>query len=108
MSYAKLSVITEQSWLSPFFKTKDNYIYQNMPDLDIYHELQGDAGSWTSPAWEEMSIEKIEIRNKTDYTDNQIEIINDVLDDVWLSIAEEYECELGENWNDYINNYYGY
>ena len=46
MKYAKLEITTELSFLEDFFKGIDNDIYNNMPDIIIEHELEGDYGDF--------------------------------------------------------------
>ena len=109
MKYAKLEITTELSFLEEFFKGIDDDIYNNMPDIIIEHELEGDYAYFEGQeAWSEINIISIEIDNKDDYTDSQLQMICEVFDDQWHRFSKEFECELGESWTEYIKSYYGY
>ena len=109
MKYAKLEITTELSFLEDFFKGIDNDIYNNMPDIIIEHELEGDYGDFEDQqAWSDINIISIEIDNKDDYTASQLQMISEVFDDQWNRFAKEFSCELGDSWTQYIKSYYAY
>lgn len=84
---------TECTFLEDLFEG-NQAIVDNMPLLDISFKEHSSPETRWEPADYLLEIYSIEVQNKSDYTSEQLEIINDIISDKEEEIQEEFECEM--------------
>ena len=84
---------TECTFLEDLFQGNDA-IVDNMPLFEISFKEYSEPETRWEPAYYNLEIHNIEIQNKEDYTSQQLDIINAVIDEKEDEIVECFESDM--------------
>ncbi len=84
---------TDCTFLEDLFEG-NQYIVENMPLLDISFKEHSSPETRWEPADYSLEIYNIEVQNKSDYTSEQLILINKVIDENEDEIKDEFEDEM--------------